>query len=110
MLNRLRVIALLAPLAVLTAAVPASADPPPPAAQSGAQSGAQSAPQPVAAAKPLIGKPNPAAVNCRKLGGTSEITVNKRGDEYGWCKLPTGKICEEWALLQDKACIEQKGR
>lgn len=95
MFQRLRAVALIAPFALL-AGTPSLAQTPP----------VQTPPP--AAAKPVIGKPNPAAVNCKKLGGVSEITVNKRGDEYGWCKLPSGKVCEEWALLQDKACIERK--
>lgn len=78
------------------------------AAPAAAQTPAPTSPPP--AAKPLIGKANPAAVNCAKRGGTSEITVNKRGDEYGWCKLPNGKVCEEWALYRDKACVERKDR
>lgn len=93
MFARLRLAALIAPLALLAA--PAVGQTP-------------AAPAPKPAAKPVIGKPNPAAVNCAKRGGVSEITVNKRGDEYGWCKLPDGKVCEEWALLQDKVCIERK--
>lgn len=91
MFDRLRATAFVAPF-VLMLAAPAAAQAPAPAAQ------------------PVVAKPNPAAVNCRKLGGTSEITVNKRGQEWGWCKLPDGKVCEEWALLQDKICIEQKGK
>lgn len=91
MFDRLRATAFIAPLALLLAA-PAGAQTPAPTA------------------KPVIGKPNPAAVNCKKLGGTSQTTVNKRGEEYSWCKLPDGKVCEEWALLQDKICIEPKTR
>lgn len=89
MFDRLRATAFVTPI-ILMLAVPAGAQTPAPAA------------------KPVVEKPNPAAKNCSKLGGTSQITVSKRGQEWGWCKLPDGKVCEEWALLQDKICIEQK--
>ena len=43
--------------------------------------------------KAKAGLANPASVNCEKKG--------KKG-EYGVCKVPNGKECEEWALLRGK--------
>lgn len=52
-------------------------------------------------AKPHAGLANPASVNCEKKGGKLEIRKGKKG-EYGVCKFPNGKECEEWALLRGK--------
>lgn len=41
---------------------------------------------------------NPASTNCIDKGGTLTITP----DQIGMCELPTGKICEEWALFRDE--------
>ncbi len=42
---------------------------------------------------------NPASDNCKKLGGTLEIKDEMAG-QVGYCTLPNGKVCEEWALLR----------
>jgi putative hemolysin len=39
---------------------------------------------------------NPASTNCVDKGGTLTITP----DQTGMCKLPNGKVCEEWALFR----------
>lgn len=51
--------------------------------------------------KAKAGLANPASVNCEKKGGTLEVRKGKKG-EYGVCKFPNGKECEEWALLRGK--------
>lgn len=53
-----------------------------------------------------VGMANPASVHCGKLGGASEIRTGP-GGQYGMCKLPDGKVCEEWALYRDKVCKDQ---
>ena len=42
---------------------------------------------------------NPAAVNCLNLGGQLQTKQTKLG-EFGMCQLPSGKLCEEWALFR----------
>jgi putative hemolysin len=42
--------------------------------------------------------PNPAAVYCEQLGGTTENRPSE-GGEAGWC-LKDGKECDQWALYR----------
>lgn len=42
---------------------------------------------------------NPASVNCVDKGGTLEIR-NEEGGQVGYCNLPGGVVCEEWALFR----------
>ena len=42
---------------------------------------------------------NPASVNCVKVGGKLNIKRTPQG-EFGMCQLPSGKVCEEWALFR----------
>jgi uncharacterized protein len=42
---------------------------------------------------------NPASVACVIAGGKLLAKQNKQG-EYAMCKLPSGKVCEEWALFR----------
>jgi uncharacterized protein len=42
---------------------------------------------------------NPASVACVSAGGKL-ISKRTPQNEYGMCKLPTGKVCEEWALFR----------
>jgi putative hemolysin len=42
---------------------------------------------------------NPASVACVKAGGKLLFRQNTQG-EFGMCKLPSGKVCEEWALFR----------
>ena len=51
------------------------------------------------------GLANPASVNCAKKGGKLEIRKGKKG-EYGVCKFPNGKECEEWALFRGKCSAD----
>ncbi|MGE0095238.1 MAG: DUF333 domain-containing protein [Alphaproteobacteria bacterium] len=59
--------------------------------------------------KPVaVGLANPAAVNCTKQGGRSEIRKDASGGQYGVCLFVDGRVCEEWALLRDGACNAPK--
>ena len=55
--------------------------------------------QPKAAA-PEVGMANPASVFCEKQGGKSEIRKHEDGSEYGVCRLPDGKVVEEWEYFR----------
>ena len=46
--------------------------------------------------------PNPASENCVKQGGKLEL-VNEQGGQAGYCTLPNGVRCDEWALFR-KEC------
>ena len=46
---------------------------------------------------------NPAAVSCAEKGGTSEIVSGSNG-QTGTCRLPDGRVCEEWALFREARC------
>ncbi|WP_027054805.1 DUF333 domain-containing protein [Mesorhizobium erdmanii] len=57
-----------------------------------------------AATKP-VGMVNPASVHCGGIGGRLTIRKDKAGNEYGFCRLPNGRLCEEWALFRDNKCV-----
>jgi putative hemolysin len=42
-------------------------------------------------------------VNCIKVGGKLTIQRTAQGD-VGMCQLPSGKVCEEWALFRGE-CV-----
>jgi uncharacterized protein len=42
---------------------------------------------------------NPATVFCVKSGGKSEIRNGPRG-QYGVCRLPGGRVVEEWSYYR----------
>lgn len=42
---------------------------------------------------------NPASVFCVQSGGKSEIRKGPRG-QYGVCRLPDGRVVEEWAYFR----------
>jgi len=46
---------------------------------------------------------NPASVHCINAGGKLTMKRTPQG-EFGMCKLPSGKVCEEWALFRGE-CI-----
>lgn len=48
---------------------------------------------------PKIGMPNPASQYCIEQGGQLEIR-NEANGQVGYCKLPNGKVVEEWELLE----------
>lgn len=56
-----------------------------------------------------VGMANPASVHCVKIGGKSRIRTDASGNQTGYCHLPNGRICEEWALFRDKKCVRPKG-
>lgn len=43
---------------------------------------------------------NSASMNCVDKGGELEIRTGDDGGQYGMCKLPDGRECEEWALFR----------
>jgi uncharacterized protein len=55
-----------------------------------------------------VGMANPASVHCGQIGGRLTIRKDKAGNEYGFCRLPDGRLCEEWALFRDNKCIGPK--
>ena len=55
-----------------------------------------------------VGIANPASVACVEAGGRLEIRTGSDG-QSGWCHLPDGRICEEWALFRDKRCVTPPG-
>jgi putative hemolysin len=42
---------------------------------------------------------NPASVFCAQSGGKSEIRNGPRG-QYGVCRLPTGRVVDEWSYYR----------
>jgi putative hemolysin len=42
---------------------------------------------------------NPASVFCVKSGGKSEMRNGPRG-QYGVCRLPNGRVVEEWSYYR----------
>lgn len=61
-----------------------------------------------AAAQKPVGVANPASVHCGEIGGRLVIRKDKAGNEYGFCRLPNGRLCEEWALFRDNKCVGPK--
>lgn len=61
-----------------------------------------------AATRKPIGMANPASVHCAGIGGRLEIRKDVAGNETGYCHLPDGRICEEWALFRDQKCVAPK--
>jgi putative hemolysin len=55
-----------------------------------------------------VGLANPAATNCARQGGRSEIRKDASGGQYGVCLFVDGRVCEEWALFRDKSCVAPK--
>ena len=51
--------------------------------------------------EPATGMANPASVHCINAGGKLTIKRTPQG-EVGMCKLPSGKVCEEWALFRSE--------
>ncbi|MEN3975422.1 DUF333 domain-containing protein [Emcibacter sp. SYSU 3D8] len=55
---------------------------------------------------PFAGLPNPAALNCVKIGGTSVIHTGTTAGDQGVCRLQDGRECEEYAVLRDHRCLD----
>jgi uncharacterized protein len=49
--------------------------------------------------QPASALANPASVFCVKSGGKSEIRTGPRG-QYGVCRLPNGRVVEEWSYYR----------
>ena len=49
--------------------------------------------------QPASALANPASVFCVKSGGKSEIRNGPRG-QYGVCRLPNGRVVEEWSYYR----------
>lgn len=61
-----------------------------------------------APAQKPVGMANPASVHCANIGGKLVIHKDADGNETGYCRMPDGKLCEEWALFRDKTCVAPK--
>ncbi|TIU47885.1 MAG: DUF333 domain-containing protein [Mesorhizobium sp.] len=59
-------------------------------------------------AQQSVGMANPASVHCGAIGGRFVVRKDKAGNEYGFCRLPNGRLCEEWALFRDNKCVGPK--
>lgn len=55
-----------------------------------------------------IGMANPASLHCGAIGGRFVIRKDKAGNAFGFCRLPNGRLCEEWALFRDDTCVGPK--
>lgn len=51
------------------------------------------------------GMANPASVACGKQGGQLDLRKDDAGNVTGFCQLPDGRTCEEWALYRDHQCL-----
>ena len=49
-----------------------------------------------------LGIANPASENCAAKGGTLSIRQDAGGNATGYCTLPDGTTCEEWAFMDGK--------
>lgn len=60
-----------------------------------------SSPEPVTSTSsaPAMGLANPASVYCASIGGTVEIQDTDAG-QVGMCKLPDGRLIDEWELYR----------
>lgn len=55
---------------------------------------------------PFYGMPNPAAINCVKIGGRSVINTGTTRGDQGVCRLADGRECEEYGVLRDHRCFD----
>ncbi|QPC91399.1 DUF333 domain-containing protein [Mesorhizobium sp. INR15] len=60
------------------------------------------------AAQKQVGLANPASVHCGAIGGRFVVRKDKADNEYGFCRLPNGRLCEEWALFRGNKCVGPK--
>lgn len=56
-------------------------------------------------APPVAGMANPASVACAKGGGKTRLHTDDAGNVTGYCQLPDGRECEEWAWYRDQQCV-----
>lgn len=64
-----------------------------------ASAAAATLPVPAQAAPGKVGLANPASVYCGSIGGKSFVRKTPSGD-VGYCRLPNGRVHEEWALFR----------
>jgi putative hemolysin len=50
--------------------------------------------------QPVRALANPASVFCVQSGGKSEIRTGPHG-QYGVCRLPDGRVVEEWTYFRE---------
>lgn len=62
----------------------------------------------VASERTPLGLANPASVHCVTLGGRLQIVSEGKRGQVGFCHLPDGRVCEEWALFRDGKCVAPK--
>lgn len=55
-----------------------------------------------------VGMANPASVNCKNLGGETIMMKDEKGNQYGKCKLPDGRVCEEWKLYRGECEVKKE--
>ena len=55
---------------------------------------------PLVRAEAPPGLANPASTNCVNHGGTLVIETDGGGGQFGVCRFPDNRQCEEWALLR----------
>ncbi len=55
---------------------------------------------------PFYGMPNPAAINCVKIGGTPAINTGTTAGNQGVCRLADGRECEEFGVLREHRCFD----
>lgn len=48
----------------------------------------------------VSGLANPASTHCVDKGGSLEIRTGPDGGQAGYCTLPNGTVCEEWAYFR----------
>ncbi|HNS51744.1 MAG TPA: DUF333 domain-containing protein [Anaerolineae bacterium] len=52
--------------------------------------------------KPEPNMPNPASVFCEEQGGKVEVRTAADGSQQGFCLLPDGTECDEWAYYRSE--------
>ena len=50
---------------------------------------------------------NPASEYCIQQGGTLDIVKDKDGNQIGMCRLPDGRVVEEWAFFRSQHAQDQ---
>ncbi|TPK86297.1 DUF333 domain-containing protein [Mesorhizobium sp. B2-4-17] len=61
-----------------------------------------------AAVQKPVGMANPASVHCGGVGGRLAMRKDRAGNEYGFCRLPNGRLYGERALFRDNKRVGPK--
>jgi uncharacterized protein len=72
----------------------------------GGQGQPPASPGAVKGSEPVANMANPASVNCVKQGGKVDIRTAPDGGQTGYCLLPDGHECEEWALFRGECSLK----